>query len=112
MLLIIEAEAADSPDVLPGQRCKQLLHILTSFSMFLRRLCSTTSYSYALGDLMLSPWCTLDDLGLGHSCQVVGSRWYKCISVIRLAIFCKEANESLLVIDISDGRLRQGVSTH
>lgn len=79
MLLVIESQTADSSDVLPGQRSKESLHI-----------------GYAISDLVFSPWCTLNNLGLSHSCHIAGSWLHKCIAVVRLAILCEEADQSLL----------------
>lgn len=89
MLLIVQAEAADCPDVLSGQWCKELLYILTSFSIRLESSRSSEAYGYTISDLMLSPWTTLNDLGLSHSCQVACSTSgrYECVAVICLAIF-------------------------
>lgn len=78
MLLIVQTQAADRPDVFPGQRRKKHLN-----------------FGDLVCDIVLSEDVTLDHLCLGHFGKVADAHRENGITVVNLAVFGQESNESL-----------------
>lgn len=78
MLFVVQAQAANGPDILAGQWSEEHPHI--------RDL---------VGDSVLCKDISLDDSGLGNLCDVVDpGREYR-IAIVNLAILSQEADQTL-----------------